>query len=128
MELLQIIIFTLKLFALSSAIIVLLSYFIFKIKDRTRKKPYIQTPGEEESGLSIQVETEDIDKKPKRFKILNESDIFSLEKGLHLEKIRQNNDSIHSLRLNKKLNSLDNFNIYDYYSNSSFEPMHKIKL
>ena len=40
MELLQIITFSIKLFALVTAIIVLSSYLIYKIKDRKRNKPY----------------------------------------------------------------------------------------
>jgi hypothetical protein len=42
MELVQIITFSIKLFALVAAIVVLSSYLIFKLKDRKRKKPYIK--------------------------------------------------------------------------------------
>ena len=45
MELLEIIIFSVKIFALVSALIVISSYFIYKLKDRKHDKPYakIQT-------------------------------------------------------------------------------------
>jgi hypothetical protein len=42
MELVQIITFAIKLFALIAAIVVLSSYLIYKLKDRKRKKPYVK--------------------------------------------------------------------------------------
>ena len=62
MELLQIISFSVKIFALITAIIVLLSYLIYKLKDRKRNKPYskiaAQHPGIDLSGPELQFNQE----------------------------------------------------------------------
>ncbi len=131
MELLQIIIFTLKLFALTSAIVVLISYFIFKLKDRVRIKPYMKPTVVEAASLAIQsgltIEKK-YEKKPKHFKILNEENSFLKERQIRLEKSNPIKFIQEEYNFNKKNISKENFNIYDYYSNSNFEPMHKIKL
>lgn len=131
MELLQIIIFTLKLFALASAIIVLISYFIFKLKDRTRIKPYMKPTIAESANLSLQpvVAVEEKNEiKSKRFKILNEEASFLANRQIVIEKNNTINYIQKNSLANPSKNLKDNFNIYDYYSNSNFEPMHKIKL
>ncbi len=127
MELLQIIIFTLKLFALTSAIIVLISYFIFKLKDRNRIKPYMkQTNIDLSTNLAVEplISNEDKNKiKSNRFKILNE------EAAIFINQKKDINNSNSINYINKNLiPATNNFNIYDYYANSNFEPMHKIKL
>ena len=127
MELLQIIIFTLKLFALTSAIIVLISYFIFKLKDRNRIKPYMkQTSIDLSNNLAAELSIPNEDKnkiKSNRFKILNEESAFFINQ----QKDISNGSSINYIQKNL-LAATNNFHIYDYYAKSKFEPMHKIKL
>ncbi len=131
MELLQIIIFTLKLFALTSTIIVLISYFIFKLKDRNRIKPYMkQTVPDLSKNFEVEqlaIKEEKINTRPNRFKILNEEPSIITNQKQNINKgnsiIYRKNNLIPSTN-----NLSNNFNIYDYYANSNFEPMHKIKL
>ncbi len=136
MELLQIIIFSLKLFALTSAIIVLISYFVFKIKDRNREKPFMKSSPDnahKTGEIIIETKEEEIEQSKtlpygKRFKILNENALRIPDKkpgtvnSLMPQIIRE------KISPPQKAMSNNGFNIYDYYSNSSFEPMHKIKL
>ncbi len=128
MELLQIIIFTLKLFALTSAIVVLISYFIFKLKDRTRLKPYMRPTLADTSAIAIQIEKQNVEKTPERFKIINEENSFMEEHGFNSDKLQYKNKSYNRFSDSNLVQAKENFDIYDHYSNSSFEPMHKIRM
>ena len=128
MELLDIIIFTLKLFALTSAIVVLLSYFIFKLKDRTRVKPYMRPTKIEPASIEIKdVEEEKPNLVSKRFKILNDKEPQLQIKHARIAKAKiVTNFNVVDYKGSPRLVE-DEFNIFNYYSNKSFEPMHKIK-
>ena len=84
----------------------------------------------EPSNISIEpvVESDGKNKiKSKRFKILNEETSFNLNRQVEIGR----SNSINFIQKNLVTETASikkNFNIYDYYSNSNFEPMHKIKL
>src|SRR5690606_36506942 len=80
MELLEIIIYVLKLFSLSSFILLTMSYFFFKLKDRTRIKPYMlistdpavyEAPEEKPDPEKIK-----FIRRTRRFKVVNEERIM----------------------------------------------------
>jgi ribosomal protein S16 len=177
MELLQIITFSVKIFALVTAIIVLSSYLIYKMKDKKRNKPYVGAVplqfASEHSVPEIQYNTEpyedlqtanvpienihyyspvnenQIDENFKyqdeqyenqmsdgyqisqhrslgqRFKILNEENNSTHQKTNVMEKFQSPVSSPQRLNTSRQAQV---FNIYDYYSNNNYEPMHKIKL
>jgi hypothetical protein len=197
MELLEIIIFSVKIFALVSALIVISSYFIYKLKDRKRDKPYAKiqtqpltpvlsaTPGninpdffenihnsnmptetiqydyrqydnvqyhkiqvdnnqnqniqldnpqyQNPQTINIQYENQPMVLYQKnqqrsygqRFKILNEDDNSTTQRRHVIEKLQPVTAAPQKFSNQRQANV---FNIYDHYSSSNFEPMHKIKL
>ncbi len=129
MELIDIIIFTLKLFALTATIVVLLSYFIFKVKDRTRVKPYMRPTKIEPAPIEIKVKDENEIPNPvnNRFRILNNNEPLLQVKPVRIENPKHANKfNVIEYKGSRRLIE-DEFNIFNYYSNRSFEPMHKIK-
>ena len=130
MELIQIIIISLKLFALFAAIVVLVSYFIYKVKDRKRRKPYSDISTVEPVNNPIQIKVEPIENKSGRFQVLNvEMQPFHLaDKEFIIKKKDIKNYFSNTSQRYKKNPAREPANIYDRYSNSNFEPMHKIKL
>jgi hypothetical protein len=205
MELLEIIIFSIKIFALVSGLIVISSYIIYKYKDRKRTKPYAKAPVQpltpalalpavqlnseiRENSQSVITPAENIqyaniqygnaqyqgvqsgnahiqnvqydneqyqniqydnnqysnlqydnqqylnqqsmyqNSQPRsygqRFRILNENDNDGVQRQHIIEKLQP--VAAVPQRLNNQRKA-QVFNIYDYYSSSNFEPMHKIK-
>lgn len=123
MELLQIIVFTLKLFAGASITIVCLSYVVFKIKDRKRPKPYEQTYKASTPAKSLSIETEREEFSP-RFKVLNNKTLVPVE-------IRRSSHNRPAAEFQGGYNepiTAGEVNIYNYYSRSNVEPMHKLRL
>ena len=123
MELLQIIVFTLKLFAGASVTLVCVSYVVFKFKDRKRPKPYMQPQkaNAPTKSLSIDNEREEI---KNRFKVLNNKTLIPVE-------IRRNSNSRPPAEFQGGYNepiTAGEVNIYNYYSRSNVEPMHKLRL
>ncbi|MHB1686558.1 MAG: hypothetical protein ACYCVH_04185 [Ignavibacteriaceae bacterium] len=126
MELLQIIIFSLKLFTLVSIIVVAISYAIYKVKNSSRVKPYMRPTVVSENKIQIEVDekiSEEIKQANKRFVIMNEAQMQQRENGAVYYVPAANPQQ----RPNRQLPA-EGFNIYNYYSNSNFEPMHKVKL
>jgi hypothetical protein len=130
MDLLDIIIFSLKLFALTSLIIVSISYFIFKLKDRSRVKPYMEANAVETSGTVLRVEKVQVENSNQRYKILNNNSHSSNKNRLRIEKPVVINKFITKQIPNPKESEEERkmFNIFRHYSKNSIEPMHKIKL
>ncbi len=141
MELLQIIIITLKLFALSSLTVVALSYSIYKIKDSKRLKPYMRpsVPAAPEAPAAEKLEANVITEEDKnvnsRFMVLNDELLNSVvEQEVTKNKVRFKKPEIvnemlafaESPSFNRSAPKGD-FNVFNYYSNSLFEPMHKLK-
>ncbi|MHB8578454.1 MAG: hypothetical protein ACYDA4_01135 [Ignavibacteriaceae bacterium] len=122
MDLLEIIIFSLKLFALISLIAVASSYALYKFKSSSRVEPYLRPTIISENKIQIEVEqkiAKELRQENSRFVIMNKAELQPAEKRMLFNKP------------NEKLlrqQSANGFNIYNYYSSSSFEPMHKIKL
>ena len=130
MELIQIIITSLKLFALISAIVVLISYAIYKLKERNRTKPYseIHDPGLLNQNYATKEEI--IEKKQVRFQILNNENLktpAALNEEVFEKPKVKNYAPSNPLNYKKNLPK-ETFDIYDSYSNSNFEPMYKVKL
>ena len=130
MDLLDIIIFSLKLFALTSLIVVTISYFIFKLKDRSRVKPYMETNTVETSGTILKVEKVPVETTNKRYQILNEETLTFNKKRIRIKKpVVINNFTTQPIKnLKEDEEERKIFNIFRHYSKNSIEPMHKIKL
>ena len=123
MELLQIIIFTLKLFAGASVTLVCVSYVVFKIKDRKRPKPYMQSYKANTSAQSLSIENNREELK-NRFKVLNNKTLVPVE-------IRRTSSSRPAAEFQGGFNepiTAGEVNIYNYYSRSNVEPMQIIYL
>ncbi len=123
MELLQIILFTLKLFAGASITLVCVSYVIFKFKDRKRPKPYMQQNKSNATSQSLIIENDRKDIK-NRFKVLNNRTLVPVE-------IRRTSNNRSATEFQGGYNepiTAGEVNIYNYYSRSNVEPMHKLKL
>ncbi len=122
MDLLEIIIFSLKLFTLFSLIVVATSYAIYKFRSNSKVKPYMRPTLVSENKIQIEVEkkiVEVLKQENKRFIIMNQA-------GLQPEENRMFYDTPNKKPVRRQ--STNGFNIYNHYSSSSFEPMHKIKL
>jgi len=130
MDLLDIIIFSLKLFALTSLIIVSISYFIFKLKDRSRVKPYMEKNTIETSGTVLRVEKVPVQNTNQRYQILNDESLNFNKKRIRIEKPVVINKFLTQPIGNSKEAEEERkiFNIFRHYSKNSIEPMHKIKL
>ncbi len=122
MDLLDIIIFSLKIFALTSLIIVAVSYFIFKLKDRTRVKPYMNSNPIETSGTILKIEDKKIEPLKQRYEILNDESISIDKKHIRMERPVVIKKILSNTVEDRKLS-----NIFSHYSKNAIEPMHKIK-
>jgi len=126
MNLLDIIIFSLKIFSAVSIIVVGFSYFIYKIKSGSKVKPYLVPSVVKEPEIKIEPQENFVEEsKPayNRFVVMNE---FS-EKSYRANPNYNVPLSRFSGR-NENNGRAEEYNIFNRYSNSSFEPMHKIKL
>ena len=122
MDLLEIIIFSLKLFALISLIVIATSYAMYKFRNSSKVKPYLRPTLISENKIQIEVEqkiAEVLKQENKRFVIMNQA-------GLQPAENRMFYDTPNEKPVRRQ--SANGFNIYNHYSSSSFEPMHKIKL
>ncbi len=150
MELIQIIAFTLKLFTASSLVIISISYTVYKIKNRSKLKPHLRPSKFTATKYAIkfaepetkEVFEEEIEFVPnvkpqlKRFKVLNDSEqnrVFE-ERPANKRKIKiEKPVVINELATagNQKIKmttASGDFNIFKFYSQSEFEPMHKLKM
>ena len=126
MDLLEIIIFSLKLFALFSLIVVATSYAIYKFRSSSKVKPYMRPTLVSENKIQIEVEkkiAEELKQNNNRFVIMNQ---VELQPAGNRMSINLQNEIRHQIPSRQQ--STNQFNIYNHYSSSSFEPMHKIKL
>lgn len=133
MELIDIIIFSLKLFSLASIIVVAISYFVFKVKDRKRVKPYMRQ--EIPAPISTNFQYQEPETNNSRFQILNDpytaQNNFSPQSS---QEIAFEKPQVISYYKDKPSQSFrreaqtGDYNIYERYSANTFEPMHKIKL
>ncbi len=126
MDLLDIIIFSLKLFSLISIIVISVSYATYKFKARKKLKPYMRPTIVPDNSIYYEVEAkiaEELKRDNRRFVIMNQPELEPVGNRsfnyMPKESTRQ---------FNKRQRSANEFNIYNHYSSSSFEPMHKIKL
>ncbi len=127
MELIQIIITSLKLFVLLAAIVILVSYFIFKVKDRKRPKPYTEGSSNEPVRQPQHIKVAPVENKQARFQVLNMAANFAADEVIFQKKNFK--DQFFGNPINyKQIESNKTLDIYERYSNSNFEPMHKIKL
>jgi len=137
MDLLEIIITSLKIFALVAVIIISISYLFFRAKSRpkifvtdepavtpiaqpsfenvspviTQKKYYEEAAPLSQGVMPIS-----------RFKVLNNNSAYSkVQNGYRQQPILATKFST------RKHNEETNFNIYSYYSDNEVAPMHKLK-
>lgn len=127
MELIEIIITTLKLFVLFASIVVLISYFVYKIKDRKRIKPYSEVPA---YAPPAEINEDHLENKHSRFQILNvesQPEEYVPVNVPMKKQVERNHFSSYPVEYRRK-SANKSFDIYDRYSSNNFEPMHKIKL
>jgi hypothetical protein len=142
MELLEIIIYILKIFSLVSVGMLIISYLFFKMKDRSRIKPYMlvdndasayEVPEVEKSGDVLNYR-----KFNERFKVLNEeryinerpngdyNSYYRPSSGPKAQKMNVYN--LPESTINYKPGKNTPTNIYNLYSPATSEPMHKLKI
>ncbi len=141
MELIQIIKVSLGIFTFFTAITFIVSFVVYKIKNRNTIKPYERKPILFDSSLILEVQdTSEENEIPnsfsKKFEILNENassnqtnKLFPIDSNHKLGKIM--NPSVaenfnHSPKPKRSPNEV--FNIYSFYSNNGSGAMHKLKV
>ncbi len=138
MELLEIIFISLKLFSASSLIVILLSYFFYKVKSRGRLKPYVRLGIDlasetlEEDEEKIQAANNQFLLRPNKFKIINENKTELRERAFrgdenYSEELQMIQEDIITEETLQYFNE-EELDIYKYYSNNTFQPMHKLNL
>ena len=146
MELMPIIKASLGIFTLLTSITFIVSFVIYKIKNRHRAKPYERKPVVFDSSLILEVhdtpeEQPGISKNSfnKKFEVLNENadsnqtnKIF-LKNSVHnsgkFSKPSVSDNSNHSSTTGTyKRSPNEVFNIYSFYSNNDVRTMHKLKV
>ncbi len=133
MELMQIIVFSLKLFIVASIIIISISYSIYKIKNRSTIKPYLRPSSMDTSKFRIKIVTRDSELQTERayptndrFKVLNDSTNFVNNQPQYHQRLK-NTELEKSNYQPQYMHSNSGQNIFSYYSNNNLEPMHKLK-
>ena len=144
MELIQIIKVSLGIFTFFTAITFIVSFVVYKIKNRNTIKPYERKPVLFDSSLILEVQdTSEENEIPnpfnKKFEILNENasnnqtnKLIPIDSNHKLGKFE--NPSIaenfnHSQKSKTPRRSPNEvFNIYSFYSNNNSRPMHKLKV
>ena len=140
MELMPIIKASLGIFTIISSTLFVTAFVMYKIKSRNRVKPYERKPILFDSRLILEIQdkTDEKGKKdtPKdKFMVLNEYKDFAqakndrfLENGISAKNPYSASQSNNHPAL-KSPGKLPNeaFNIYNFYSDNIFAPMHKLK-
>ena len=140
MELMPIIKASLGIFTIISSTLFVTAFVMYKIKSRNRVKPYERKPILFDSRLILEIQdkTDEKGKKdtPKdKFMVLNEYKDFAqakndrlLKNGANTKSPQSSSQSNNHLAL-KSPGKLPNkvFNIYNFYSDNIFAPMHKLK-
>lgn len=137
MNLLEIIITSLKIFAFVSVVIVAISYLFYKAKGRSKtfntdeliRQQVAQPSYESLAPVVIQKKYDEEVLSPAkiamptaRFKVLNNNSVnLNLQNGYRPQPILTSKFS------NRKFEEETNFNIYSYYSDNDVTPMHKLK-
>lgn len=137
MELIPIIKASLGIFTVLTSITLVVSYVVYKIKDRNRTKPY--------DDIAPYVEKEEVAVKPvkvamvaqekpvnKKFKIVNQNEPvpanFLSDYGLQKIAIPVEQREDVFIKPARRHSENEVFNIYNLYSNSDARPMHKLKM
>ena len=141
MELIQIIKVSLGIFTFFTAITFIVSFVIYKIKNRNTIKPYERKPVLFDSSLILEVQdTSEENEIPnpfnKKFEILNENasnnqtnKLFPINSNHKLGKFENFSVTENSNHFPKPKRSPNEvFNIYSFYSNNNSRPMHKLKV
>jgi hypothetical protein len=140
MELMPIIKASLGIFTLISTTLFVTAFLMYKIKSRNRAKPYERKPVLFDSSLILEIQDktgEKIEDGPDKhkFMVLNENREFIPAKNDNLWKndlsTKSSQRLIHQHKnvvLTSPRRSFNEvFNIYNFYSNNIFTPMHKLK-
>jgi hypothetical protein len=140
MELMPIIKASLGIFTIISSTLFVTAFVMYKIKSRNRVKPYERKPILFDSSLILEIQDktdEKIESSPinHKFMVLNEHKQYMPVKNNKEWKYEMpaKNPQISSQPNNnlvlKSARKLPNevFNIYNFYSDNSFAPMHKLK-
>lgn len=137
MELIPIIKASLGIFTVLTSITLVISYVVYKIKDRNRVKPYDDIEPYVEKDVAVvkparvarQAQEKPVNNK---FKIVNQHEPvpanFHSDYGLHkiVKPVEQREDVFK--KPTRKHSENEVFNIYNLYSNSDARPMHKLKM
>ncbi len=132
MDLLDIIISTLKIFSLSAVTLVAFSYFFYKLKGSKRTKPFEKLNDPIIQAPAIQI-TQELNQND-GLRVMQEALSNQANRNdnhrdeIVLEKIKVVNNippkSFNNFRGEVRRNR---FNIYDHYASNFLEPMHKVR-
>ena len=141
MELMPIIKASLGIFTIISSTLFVTAFVMYKIKSRNRVKPYERKPILFDSSLILEIQDKTDEKSRKdppskdKFMVLNEHKGYTLvkndrvlENGISAKNPYSASQSNNHPAL-KSPGKLPNeaFNIYNFYSDNIFAPMHKLK-
>ena len=131
MELMPIIKASLGIFTIISSTLFITAFIMYKIKSRNRTKPYERKPILFDSSLILEIQDKTEEKKDDillkhKFIVLNENKEWKNESQTKnpQSSIKQFN-KVGLNSSNKSSNEV--FNIYNFYSDNIFTPMHKLK-
>ncbi len=136
MELIPIIKASLGIFALLTSITFVISFVVYKIKNRNCVKPYQREPRIFDSSLILEVhDSQEVEEDNKsdnsKFRVLNEinqGENILKSNNLIKEPVPEevNNDYVIPKPQKKSANEV--FNIYSFYSNDDPSTMHKLRV
>jgi len=143
MEIIPIIKASLGIFTFLTSVTFIVSFAVYKIKNRNNAKPYERKPAIFDSNLILEVqnkpeETMNKNTLGKKFKILNENAPSNQANKIYIIDSEQDSNKTKASftepinsplqpKISKK-SSNEVFNIYRLYSNNNSNPMHKIKV
>ena len=144
MELIQIIKVSLGIFTFLTALTFIVSFVVYKIKNRNSIKPYERKPVLFDSSLILEVEDTPEENEiqnsfSKKFEILNENapgnqtnTLIPIDSNHKFNKFENSsvaeNFSSSSKPKTPRRSPNEVFNIYSFYSNNNSRPMHKLKV
>lgn len=140
MELMPIIKASLGIFTIISTTLFITAFLMYKIKSRNRVKPYERKPKLFDSSLILEIQDKTGEKSESgtgkhKFMVLNENKDYITDKNnmpwkneLYARSSERLIRQINNVVLAPPRKSLNEvFNIYNFYSNNTFTPMHKLK-
>jgi len=140
MELMPIIKASLGIFTIISTTLFITAFLMYKIKSRNRVKPYERKPKLFDSSLILEIQDKTGEKIESesgkhKFIVLNENRDYLTAKNdklwkneLYAKNPQRSNHQNNNVVITSPRKSLNEvFNIYNFYSDNTFMPMHKLR-